>query len=39
MNLKELIYWEVKNNKHFMLETIEIAATPIYGHNKKLTGL
>jgi hypothetical protein len=39
INSKELIYWEVKKNKHVMLETIEKAVTPIYGHNKKLTGL
>jgi len=34
-----LIFWDLKGGKHAMLETIEIAATPIYGHNKKLTGL
>jgi len=39
INPKELIYWDVKGGKHAMLETIEISATPIYGHNKKLTGL
>ena len=39
INPKELIYWDVSGGKHAMLETIEISATPIYGHNKKLTGL
>jgi len=29
----------LKGDKHAMLETIEISALPIYGHNKKLTGL
>ena len=29
----------MKGDKHAMLETIEISALPIYGHNKKLTGL
>lgn len=39
INPKELIFWDLKGGKHAMLETIEITATPIYGHNKKLTGL
>ncbi len=34
-----MIYWEIKGEKHAKLETIQITATPIYGHNKKLTGL